>query len=327
MTKVNPLISVVMSTRNNSRYLREAVDSILSQTFRDFEFIVINDGSTDNTKEIIESYNDDRILYIENPTSATLPVALNQGLEVAKGKYIARMDGDDIAFPNRFAKQIDFFENNPEVGILGTQSIIVDKHGNKKQNKPLPTHHNMIAWYLFTRGFALIHPSVMIRHFLLKELGGYNVEFHVTQDLELWLQCLPLTKMANLPEPLLYYRVHQSSNTAKKNKSEKNLQYRAIHNTFHKISNINFDTSTIVTASPQSYMFSLYSDTQLRLSAIYLLNLYHTLHENKYFNEDSLEDVQSDLSQMIMQLGRQSPRGIPYLWYSVKAFLKWVIRR
>ena len=115
-----PAVSVVMPVYNGEKYLRESIDSILNQTYTDYEFIIVNDGSNDKTEEIILSYNDNRIRYIKNEKNLQIVKSLNRGIELAKGRYIARMDADDISLPRRFEKQITFMENNLEIGVCGT---------------------------------------------------------------------------------------------------------------------------------------------------------------------------------------------------------------
>jgi glycosyltransferase involved in cell wall biosynthesis len=129
MRKQEPLISVVMPVYNAAQYLREAIDSILNQTFRDFEFIIINDGSTDRSLEIIQSYNDDRIRLI-NQKNTGLAKALNNGIAIAKSDFIARMDADDISIPERLTSQFSFLESNVDVVAVGSNAEVIDKEGN-----------------------------------------------------------------------------------------------------------------------------------------------------------------------------------------------------
>jgi glycosyltransferase involved in cell wall biosynthesis len=125
---MTPKVSVVMSVYNNESYIREAVESVLNQSFKDFEFIIINDGSTDRTREILTSYTDERIRLFDQENRG-LTISLNRGLSLAKGSYIARMDGDDISDPERFAEEVRFLEQNEKIGLIGTYAHRIDEQG------------------------------------------------------------------------------------------------------------------------------------------------------------------------------------------------------
>ena len=156
-----PAISVLMSVFNSDKYLHEAIDSILKQTFTDFEFIIINDASTDSSVNIIKSYNDIRIVLIENETNIGLTNSLNKGIKRATGKYIARMDADDIALPFRFAEQFSFMELHAEIGICGTWVETFNEKGKIVVWDYPETHEKIICRQFFNVGFA--HPTVMFR--------------------------------------------------------------------------------------------------------------------------------------------------------------------
>jgi len=206
--KIN--ISVLMSVFNGERYLQASVASILEQTFRDFEFIIINDGSTDNTAEILASYNDPRIIIVNNEANIGLTKSLNKGLKLARGKYIARMDADDISLPKRVEKQVAFMDANPEIGVCGTW--LEAFCGDKKYIFSYPEHHDDIfAGLLF--GGTIGHPTVMIRKENILTLNEfYNEEFVCAQDAEYWARLGALgVKLANIGEVLLKYRIHESS--------------------------------------------------------------------------------------------------------------------
>lgn len=207
MAKI-PTISVVMPAYNAEKYLREAIDSILAQTFTDFEFIIINDGSTDSTKKIIQSYDDPRIVYLENEVNSGICVTLNKGLDAARGRYIARMDSDDISLPQRFEKQIAFMDSNPEIGVVGTHLQLMDENGNftyvfKNASNPKECYVNMIF------ASCVGHPSVMIRTSCLRDNDlNYEEYFKGMEDYYLWWQLNKHTQISNIPEPLLNYRCH-----------------------------------------------------------------------------------------------------------------------
>jgi|GEM_PF-2242227 len=321
-----PRVSVVMSTCNNAAYLRDAIDSILNQSFAEFEFIIINDGSTDKTETILQSYDDRRIIRLKNNQPSTLPVALNQGIAIAQGDYIARMDSDDIALPQRLEKQVAYLDTHSDVGIIGTNFDYISTDGQQRQHDiTLPINHSMIVWRLFT-GFALLHPSVMMRTTLLKEVGGYDEAFTVSQDRDLWIRCLPHTTFANLSDKLMLYRVHEQSATQRKSGKLKDLSYLPAQHLYHKLTGQQVDLEILKLVFQRSYMRTLHTQDIVEDSAIYLLTLYDALVQQGWIHPDDQHNVRRDLSQILLGLGRQSPQGFAYLRYAIKAFSKWILR-
>jgi glycosyltransferase involved in cell wall biosynthesis len=207
-----PKITVLMPVYNCELYIKEAVESILNQTCSDFEFLIIDDASTDKTVSIIKSYQDSRIQLIEKPLNTGLTNSLNLGLRLARGKYIARMDGDDISVPERFAKQITFLEANPDVVLCGAWFNIV---GSNKLVK-VPEHHDAIKLALL-RGNCIAHPTVMMRKEILDEFSiSYEEQKEAAEDYDLWVRLLMLGKLHNLQEVLLGYRMHNAQVSSKR---------------------------------------------------------------------------------------------------------------
>lgn len=198
----HPLISVLMPVFNAEKYISEAIDSILTQTFRDFEFIIINDGSTDGSEEIILHYADERIIYVRNESNIGLIRTLNYGVSQAKGKYIARMDADDISLPNRLEYQYKFMELHPDVGICGSWVKTFTEKGNTSIWKYPENHEEILCRQFFNVGFA--HPAVMLRNNIFEI--RYTEGFIACEDYELWYRLLKQTIGANLPTVLLNYR-------------------------------------------------------------------------------------------------------------------------
>lgn len=198
-------VTVLMSVYNGEKYLREAIDSILNQTFRNFEFLIINDGSTDRTAEILESYNDPRIKIINNERNMGLTKSLNKGLKMARGEYIARMDADDISEPNRLKKQVEFLDMHPSIGVVGINSYIIDESGNILTKMERPTSHEKIIAKILGEN-QMVHGSLMMRKKLLETRGYYDEEFVLAQDYELLLRLSSITKLANLSEQLHRWR-------------------------------------------------------------------------------------------------------------------------
>ena len=227
-----PTISVIMAVYNGEKYLRPAIESILGQTFSDFEFIIINDGSTDRTLEIIDSYHDERIVYLENERNMGLSATFNKGISVARGEYIACMDADDLSLKRRFAIQLAYLKNHTDVDILGTSIIMIDEEGRKRRTHHRPKSHLGLKWAsLFST--PLYHPTVIAKAEILKH-HPYNEDLHNSEDYELWSRLLftTSTRFASLSEPLLLYRSYPHSFTQSINV---NKRVGSAHNTIANI--------------------------------------------------------------------------------------------
>ncbi len=217
-----PLVSVVMSAYNAEKYIKEAIDSILGQTFTDFEFIIINDGSTDGTLKIIKSYKDPRIVLISRKNKG-LVASLNEGIERARGKYIARMDADDISMPERFEKQVEYLESHPEVGVVSSFVKMVDPDGNDigiwQDDVATKTYEEITNMIVKKNCFS--HPSVVIRTKIIKHYKYRNIK--AAEDYELWLRMVSDgIVLAKIPEFLYLYRQHDSSTMAGVNNEDFN---------------------------------------------------------------------------------------------------------
>jgi len=203
---IMPHVTVIMPVYNGEAYVREAIDSILGQTFSDFELLIINDGSSDHSAAIVRSYQDARIRLIENPTNLGLVPTLNRGLQLARGMFIARMDGDDRSLPQRFARQLAFLRAHPNVGICGAwMEAIGDRVGYVWR---YPTEHEHIRASLLFES-VLAHPSVMMRRESLERHGlRYSMTYQHAEDYGLWFESAQRFALANLPEVLVQYRKH-----------------------------------------------------------------------------------------------------------------------
>ena len=201
----SPKVSVILPAFNAAAHLGKAIDSILSQSFNDFELIIINDGSTDNTLEVLAKCGDPRIKVITQENLG-LPKALNQGLAIARGPYIARQDADDISLPTRLEKQVQFLDQNPEYGLIGTWSQIMTPAGLTDRQHLHPTSNGQIQVQLLMNN-QFVHSSVMFRASCLKTTGQYSEdpEHFPPEDYDLWLKIAKHFMVANLPEVLLQY--------------------------------------------------------------------------------------------------------------------------
>jgi len=212
-----PAISILMSVYNSEDYLSESIDSMLEQSFTDFEFIIVDDGSTDNSANIIQRYvnADSRIVPVMLGENRGLAGALNHGLAFAKGEYIARMDSDDISMPERLEKQINYLKDNPDIGVLGSRMQVINVDKNPLFTYDVPLAHSLIVWNLFF-GRTFAHPSVMIRRDLLESVNGYNTNLTVAQDVDLWARLIGLATFRNLPDKLMLYRTHDRATSVGK---------------------------------------------------------------------------------------------------------------
>jgi len=209
-------ITVLLPVYNAEKYLKEALDSILNQTFRDFELLIINDGSKDNSENIIKSYSDKRIRLINNSKNLGLIKTLNKGIDLAGGKYIARMDADDIMMPDRLNVQYDFLEKNPEVVVAGSY---IKKFGGKFKVTRRCQCKNDIKYWLYI-GCPIAHPSVLIRSCELKQ-HKYNLNYAHAEDYKLWYDLSKVGKIVVIPKMLLKYRISNEQVSSKYNKEQK----------------------------------------------------------------------------------------------------------
>jgi len=210
----NPLVSVVMSVFNGERFLREAIESILSQTFSDFEFVIVNDGSTDGTASILDSYERSdprvRVFHQENRGSAASD---NRGCALARGKYIAHLDQDDVAPPDRLDRQVAFLENHEKVGLLGGAVEGIDDQGRRLFLEQLPLEDASIRAALRSFSFPLVHPALMMRKQAFDATVGYRAQFLRAEDYDLSLRIIEGWEVANLPDVVLRKRIHSKQLT------------------------------------------------------------------------------------------------------------------
>lgn len=209
---MTPLISVNMSVYNGGAYLSESIESILNQTYQDFELIICDDGSTDNSLEIIRSFSakDSRIVVITRENRG-LSYSLNEILSIANGRYIARMDQDDIALPERFALQVKYLEEHPEVVCVGGDTYLIDHKGRHLTTLIHLKGDDKIQQSALAGHGSITHSCAMIRTEVIKEIGGYDARNPLTLDLDLWLRLGEHGKLANISEPVVKFRLHAGS--------------------------------------------------------------------------------------------------------------------
>lgn len=207
-----PAVSIVMAAYNEADHIRAAIDSIINQTFTDWELIIVEDGSTDQTKEICEEFEkrDPRVRVFVNEQNLGLPRSLNLGIEQARGNLIARADADDINLPSRLAVQFAFMQEHLDIDVLGTGAYVIDERGRRVTTIALPAKHEQIKKLPFLKTM-FFHPTVMIRRVFFDQVGLYDPVYRRAQDKELWFRGLCMDKKYhNLQEPLIHYRDKQN---------------------------------------------------------------------------------------------------------------------
>jgi GT2 family glycosyltransferase len=205
---IQPSISVIMSVYNGERFLRPAIDSILAQTFGDFEFLILDDGSSDGSGALLQDYaaHDARIRLIQRENKGLI-ASLNELIAAARAPLLARMDADDVALPERFARQIDFLTAHPDCGVVGTQRINIDEAGRRidEEGPHYALDHDQFLGIIGEHSL-LCHSSVMMRADLVRSVGGYHAAFRHCEDFDLWLRLAGVTRLCSLPDALLCYR-------------------------------------------------------------------------------------------------------------------------
>jgi glycosyltransferase involved in cell wall biosynthesis len=205
-----PRVTVLMPVYNGENYLRQSIESILQQTYGDFEFLIINDGSTDGSEEIIRSYNDPRIRLINNEANCKLVATLNRGLTLARGYYLARMDCDDISLPTRLEKQVNFMDRCQDIGVCGTWLKLFGRAGSDDVWKVPKDSETIRSFMLFYS--VIYHPTVIIRKEILKKHDlNYDTGYFAAEDYALWIRLMEHSKASNLQEVLLLRRIHSNS--------------------------------------------------------------------------------------------------------------------
>ena len=226
---MSPIISVLMPVYNAESYVSQAIESILSQSFKDFEFIIIDDGSTDSSLKILKNFSEsDNRIQLYSRQNQGLIYTLNEGLGYCKGKYIARMDADDISLPNRLKVQVEYMEAHPNCVAVGSGVLLVDPEGDVLCSYPLLLTHQEIdnANLSLKGGSAIVHPSVMFRGGAVESIGGYRKKYLHAEDIDLFLRLAEVGQLANINENLLEYRMHLAS----VGYSQRKLQIEGIYN-------------------------------------------------------------------------------------------------
>lgn len=232
---VAPQISVALPVYNAGRYLSDALDSILNQTFTDFELLIVNDGSSDGSSETLDQYArlDSRIRLWHRPNAGLVP-ALNFMLREARADLVARMDADDVAMPERFALQVASFAHDPNLVLVGGQIELIDKVSRRIGLLGQPLTHEEIDDCHLRGHTSVCHPTAMFRRGAVTDLGGYREKFMLAEDLDLWLRLAEVGELRNLPELVLQYRVHDQSVSSKRQAAQADVSFKVCAETWRR---------------------------------------------------------------------------------------------
>ena len=285
MLKQPPLVSVVMPVYNGGLFLQEAIDSILSQRYKNLEFIIVNDGSNDNSESIILSNYDNRIRYFSNLCNKGLIYSLNFAIEQANGEFIARMDADDVATSDRIEQQVEFLLTHLDHGICGTNFIQIDTNGKLISKVSLPQTNKDAQTFLFF-GNCFCHSSIMIKASLIR-LFQYREEYLVCEDYDLWSRIAQKTKVANLPHFSTFYRMHEK-NFSIQERQTMHKGIAKINARFLSDSGIKFTQDELVThANFLQYNYHFYKENnEIYALKVWLIKLIGHLEKREDINNE-----------------------------------------
>jgi glycosyltransferase involved in cell wall biosynthesis len=309
-----PTVSVVMPAFNAADFLDEAVTSILDQTFSDFEFIIIDDGSIDDTARILEKYTkiDNRVKVFRQSNEGMIP-ALNRGCRLARGHFIARMDADDISLPHRLERQVDFLDQHPDIGILGTWASRIDETGCVIGDWCLPPNSNVLKWTHFFR-VCVIHPTVLMRANVLERLGFYRPNATHAEDRDLWFRASKITEFSNLPSILLKYRVWNKGTSRRMGEEYRATQANLLAVFLSEF--LNRDVSIEAAMGLQGMKLQTLADIHATASLIeelyYSFNSRHPLAASE--RQEISWDAAKRMASLALQTSRLSYRGFLLLF-------------
>lgn len=306
---MNPKISVLMAVHNGQRFLLEAIESILAQTYAEFEFLIINDGSKDRSADIIASYaeTDKRIRLIDNKKKLGLTKSLNKGLSVAVGEYIARMDADDISLPARFEKQVAYLDARPDIWVVGGQVEFIDEKGNREKAHLYPVDKQLLRWNALLNGPTVIHPSVMMRREKLSRVGNYPEDCKLAQDAALWRRFYMISNLpiSNLNDAILLYRRHSGSlgDVARTEQVKTVIRYQTLLYEHVLGEQIASDCVTVISFPSRTS----YSPMQANNSIKLLLCLFAQFQNAYSLNAGQLTQMRKDVGRKIATIAFRYP--------------------
>ena len=283
----NPLVSVILPVYNAEKYLNDSIKSIINQTYKNFELIIIEDGSTDKSLEIINKFKDNRIKIISHKSNTGLIYSLNEGIKISNGELIARMDADDISLETRFEKQVDFLNLNKDIGICSTWYRVISnsKMVKREETNPLKVKCKLLF------GCPIAHPAVMMKKEILSnEKIVYSHEFLHAEDYELWIRLSHITHISNYPEVLLLYRFSPEQVSQKHKDIQRNSIMKAQQKLFYELG-INPSFNEIQLQNRLFFQEFVYDYDFAKDCEMWLLKLKDVNKRKKMFNETALDEI------------------------------------
>ena len=305
-----PEVSVVTSVYNGARYLEESVSSILGQTFTDFEFLIVDDGSTDETPALLRTCSDPRARVIRNERNVGVSHSVNRALESARGRYVARHDADDVSVPSRIARQVAFLNEHPEIGVVGAQMEWIDETDRPLEMPDAPLEHSLIAWEMVFR-CPLFQPTVLIRKSVLDAPGAYDPTLVVAHDYDLWARLMPVTRMANLPERLVRYRVHSNSVSQRHGADREREAMRVRRAYVSRVLGRETDAGLIEAMHRSQISLERLTDEQVRHVVGLLFEMYEAMLDQGFVVEDERESVRTAMIERVVRAAQCAPGCVP----------------
>lgn len=311
--KDNPTISIIMSVYNGEQYLRKSIESILNQTFSDFEFIIINDGSSDRTPEILSDYErKDKRVRVFNQSNMGLTVSLNHGIAYAKGKYIARMDCGDISMPTRIEKQLQYLVNNEKTGIVGTHFSYINDDGKITNTVYRPVENGFLKWLLLFYN-PIPNALAMFRLDLANRIGGYDLRYRYAQDYDFLCRISEVTDISLVPEVLFLVRKAQKEDISSKYHSEQTQL--SLQTSIQMIENL-----IKKRPSPEIVHTLKYNEIpniqQAKDCVALIIDLYRSFLANKKLNRHERNMIKKDSARMLWNVSRPNLKSFS-MWHAL----------
>jgi glycosyltransferase involved in cell wall biosynthesis len=316
-------VSVLMPVFNAEVYLQDAIESILTQSFSEFEFLIIDGGSADNTVKIVNSYNDPRIKLITNPEGLNFVDALNLGISLAQGKYIARMDADDLSYPDRIEKQYFFMEHNPEIGACSTW---MENFGDQNKILKMPVFP-MEIYFGFLKNNCFGHGPSMVRKSLLIENNiRYDNDYYYSEDTFFWANIMMVAKLQTIPIVLYKYRKHKTQMTTERREKMTNSANRAKNFHFQQLlSQLNIISEANLYPTDQTAPIEI-SVFEKIVKQLFLENRERKLFENKLFETTLLSIYKDKLLNLHMPVYMKISKLLKFMKADIFSYLPWVIK-
>lgn len=308
MNSDSPKVTVLMPVYNGEKHLEKAIESILTQTFRDFEFIIIDDGSTDGTPTILARYQQKdsrmRVCYQKNEG---VTASRNRGCHLAKGNYIAVMDADDVSLPERLAKQVAYLDAHPEVGVLGGWMEVIDENSVPQNKVRTPATPSLIEWSLLF-GCPVVHPSVMMRRDVIEQLGFYRPEALLAEDYDLWARACFTTQIGNIPEILVRYRVWQGGLTSRHSETIEQYTVRVMHSLIVRLLGSDVSLETVVSLRRVVTGLPLANLQQIDQVATLVKQLHRAYLNTVSLNRAETREVAQDAGMRLLTLAASNSK-------------------